>query len=138
MKRLDVVLVDDDADVLAAMALMLGAKYEVRTAEAVPAALVAIARRPPDAIVTDLHMRPLLGTDLLESVAGEYPGVRRVLCSAADCQAFVELGIAHAAIRKPFSQAELIAAIEGTEVHASDSGVRRRFASGRSPSELES
>ena len=75
-----VLLVDDDRDVLDTVGDWLRHSYEVRLAEGLPQAILALAEGPlPDVVITDLQMPPYSGEDLLAVLAARYPKICRIL-----------------------------------------------------------
>jgi DNA-binding NtrC family response regulator len=79
-----ILLVDDDQDVLDTVADWLRLEHEVKVALGFPEALAALAAGPtPDAVITDYHMPPYFGDDLLGIVAERYPDTCRILHTGA-------------------------------------------------------
>jgi DNA-binding NtrC family response regulator len=114
-KRLDVLLVDDDEDVLLATAALISQNHEVRAVSGLREAMYALVARVPDAIVCDLDLDPFRGDALLALIAREHPEVRRVLYTgsrrAVGGSSFDD--VAHRVLLKPASLSELLAAITG-------------------------
>jgi DNA-binding NtrC family response regulator len=113
-KRLDVLLVDDDEDVLIATQALLERVHNVRAVGSFREALDELIRQVPDAIVCDLELAPYRGDALLAMVAREHPQVRRVLYTGSGLPDDPTLeGIAHRIVIKPGTFAELLASILG-------------------------
>jgi CheY-like chemotaxis protein len=75
-------LVDDDAEILDVLELMLGGGHQVRRAPGVPEALAMLAAGPPpDAVISDFEMPPHRGDELLAQLARRHPQVGRILHS---------------------------------------------------------
>jgi DNA-binding NtrC family response regulator len=75
-----VLLVDDDPDLLDAVALFLRREHQVRVAGGFPEAIAALIEGPlPDVVITDYDMAPYCGDDLLAVVAVRFPSVWRIL-----------------------------------------------------------
>ena len=72
-----VVLVDDDAVVLASSRrLLVAAGYAVREAEGGGQALRQITAQPPDILITDILMPEGDGIELISAVRRQFPDVR--------------------------------------------------------------
>jgi CheY-like chemotaxis protein len=83
VNHMEVLLVEDDASlrlVLSAMLAQTG--YKVRTAADGVFALVEIASRMPDLLVSDLNMPRMSGYDLLSMVRREFPPIPLIAMSA--------------------------------------------------------
>lgn len=111
-----ILLVDDDADLLEALDMLLRVhrpSWTVRRAGGSAQALDALAREPADVIVSDFGMPGIDGAALLERVRRVHPGVVRVLLSGHSL-AELERRAAHAHVRlqKPCDTRALCAAIE--------------------------
>ncbi|HEX8438827.1 response regulator [Archangium sp.] len=106
MKR--VLVVDDDPDILDSLTLLLEATYAVTPAEDGAVALELVARQEFDAVVLDLMMPVLDGTQFLEQLREQGIQVPVILISAhRDLdETHRRLG-AFAALRKPFNILEL-------------------------------
>jgi DNA-binding NtrC family response regulator len=77
---LTVLLVDDDARLLAALRRALqGEPYELLVAETPGAALWLLATRHVDVLVSDQHMPCMSGTEFLTRVRAEYPHVISIM-----------------------------------------------------------
>jgi putative nucleotidyltransferase with HDIG domain len=77
-------------------------------------ALIAMAERPFDVVVTDYEMGGMNGLELLALSQYQYPRAVRVLLSdAVDADGVIRsAGVAHRMLRKPCDPAELLAAIQ--------------------------
>ena len=110
-------LVDDDPIVLRALRrVLLGARpsWEIDMAESADAALLLLASKSYDVVVTDLHMPVHGGLDLLARLKAEHPSLMRVIHSSHveslspdQCQE-----LAHAVLAKPGRPDELVAMLE--------------------------
>ncbi|HSK15179.1 MAG TPA: response regulator [Gaiellaceae bacterium] len=90
---------------------------EVEEAESGEAALAAIERARPDAVVLDVHMPGIGGVELCHRIKGDLrlAGLPVVLLSGADAEggrALVEEAGADAFVLKPFSPLELLDLVE--------------------------
>ena len=65
-ERAEVLIVDDDADILAMLAFTLGDEFSVRVASGGAEAIRELEQRPPAAMVLDLMMPDVDGYDVLE------------------------------------------------------------------------
>lgn len=112
----DVLVVDDNADMRAYLARLLGPHWTVRTTANGAEALAAIAERQPDIVVTDVMMPRVDGFELLRALRSD-PGTRRIpvimLTARAGQEASVE-GLEAGAddyLAKPFRADELVARV---------------------------
>jgi len=116
MKRLDVLVVDDDDDVRGPTADLLRTRHHVRVANGLREAVDQLVRQVPDAIVCDFDLPPYRGDVLLGLVAREHPEVRRVLYTASPIEPTeVRFDCAHSVLIKPASARALFAAVAGEE-----------------------
>lgn len=118
-KKIKILLVDDDLDILVFMKLALkGEPYEIHTA---PDAIVGLqllkTKGPFDILITDIMMPEMNGVVFLEHVKVFYPDLKIAVCSAGGNQLsdgltadeLLELSLERGALRalkKPFSQTE--------------------------------
>src|SRR5258708_29850315 len=80
MKKWNVLFVDDDPSVVAALQRSLRqSPFEIRTANSAAEALERIAAERVDAIVSDQDMPGTRGTELLERVCQEWPDTVRIM-----------------------------------------------------------
>ncbi len=80
----DVLLVEDDVALcLVLSAVLAQTGYRVRTATDGVSALVEIAKRIPDVLVSDLNMPRMSGFELLSMVRRQFPGIPLVAMSGA-------------------------------------------------------
>jgi CheY-like chemotaxis protein len=111
-----VLLVDDDALVLAALGRAVGKKRaSLKTAASAKEAFEILGREAFDAIVTDYLMPEVDGLALLTIVRQLYPTMRRILTSAGtvpDLDERLATGLVEAFLEKPFTQKDLLAALE--------------------------
>jgi two-component system KDP operon response regulator KdpE len=107
-----VLIVDDEPGLLRALAINLRArKYEVDVAADGAAALTAAARRPPDAVVLDLGLPDMDGTDVIEGLRG-WTRVPIIVLSARTNQSDKVQALDAGAddyVSKPFGMDELLA-----------------------------
>lgn len=113
-----VLIVDDDANLLSHVALMIDlcGNYETDVASWGDEALVKMALHHFDLIITDLRMPKMDGLELMERVGVRHPDTRLIMMSAhSDAKAAkraFELG-AYEALVKPFSKESLLIAAMG-------------------------
>ena len=148
--RFRVLLVDDDAAVVAGLRNVLRAdrdRWSVRIAEGAEPALALLAQEPADVVVTDMRMPGSSGLELLERILAEWPATARVLLSGwSDISTITRAGtVAHRYLVKPCDAETLRAELAGIEaVQAILPDPRLRAALGvlrslpSSPSTLES
>jgi DNA-binding NtrC family response regulator len=101
-RRPDVLLVDDEPSITEFLRRVF-VEFDVREAGGVCAALQAIERRVPDAVVTDLGMDDGGGRYLLAILADRFPTVLRIVYSAAPAAELIgltESGLANTAVQK--------------------------------------
>ena len=107
-----VLIVDDEPGLLKALAINLRARgYDVATAQDGRSALAAAARRPPDAIVLDLWLPDMDGTEVIEGVRG-WSAVPIIVLSARAGQDDKVVALDAGAddyVTKPFGMDELLA-----------------------------
>ena len=112
--RFDVLLVDDCAEFLRAIASSLGRHVDVRAVGSLAAAERELAARVPDIVVCDAQVGDDDGLLLLERIASERPSVRRVLLSGMmfeEDDPVVTLAAPHALLRKPVTTEALLSAL---------------------------
>lgn len=111
--RLKVLVVDDEPLLLRATARTVGARHEVVSAQGAQEALALVAGQRFDVVVTDYTMPGMDGVALAAELAVRAPGLAVVLVSAVSLE---ELQASErffkSVVRKPWSSAELLAAIE--------------------------
>jgi PAS domain S-box-containing protein len=110
--RLTVLAVDDDDLVLTNTAAMLeDLGHRVIVASSAEAALKALARNPVDLVITDYAMPRVTGLALAREIRTHYPDLPVVLATG-----YAELppgeGEGLSRLAKPYSQAELVQALE--------------------------
>ncbi|MCC2956368.1 response regulator [Massilia sp. IC2-477] len=110
--RPTVLLVDDDAFMLAVLADMLGDEpLRVLSASSGPDALALLAREPVEVILCDQDMPGMRGTELMTQVAARHPRTVRLMLSGqqdlAEIEAALQAGLADAHYAKPVSAASL-------------------------------
>jgi len=109
-----VLLVDDEPVVLRALVRLLKEAWTVDTADSAEHALLLMASRPYDVVVTDYEMEGRDGVWLLRQIEKQYPKVRRVLHSGsdpADIENHVRSGLVQRFVQKPASANQLIASL---------------------------
>lgn len=80
MSRATVLFVDDEARILSALQRGLRREgYRILVAPSPERALEVLGDESVDVLVTDQKMPGMSGLQLLEQVAGRWPGIRRVL-----------------------------------------------------------
>ncbi|RBY91985.1 histidine kinase [Blastococcus sp. TF02-8] len=111
-----VLVVDDNADMRAYLARLLGPHWRVRTTANGEEALAAVAKHRPDLVLTDVMMPRVDGFELLRALRGD-PATRQIpvimLTARAGQEASVE-GLHAGAddyLAKPFQAAELLARV---------------------------
>ena len=109
-----VLIVDDDRQLLRALAINLKARrYDVETAADGTSALVAAGRRPPDLVILDLGLPDMNGVDVVCGLRG-WCSAPIIVLSARDAQAD-KVGALDAGaddyVTKPFGMDELLARI---------------------------
>jgi response regulator RpfG family c-di-GMP phosphodiesterase len=116
-RRLRVLLVDDEPEVLRALTWELEDVAEVTSASSVTQALTLVGKARFDVIVADLRLPDRWGDELFAHVAARSPSTRRLLLTAdADPQRtmreLLESGVINACYQKPRATG-LIEAIRG-------------------------
>lgn len=114
---LRVVVVDDEPAVARSLGRLLMTRgFEVRTCEGAASALKLLELSPADVVVSDFNMPEMDGLMLLAEVRRRWPAARRVLVSAL-AATLGEEQLAPCApcalLAKPFTEAELLMAVEG-------------------------
>jgi DNA-binding NtrC family response regulator len=116
-------LVDDDHDVLAAIGELLTlAGYDVERADGAFAARAQVERASPDVVICDWDLGGESSKSFLLDLAAARPRIGRVLLSGsphADWQALVDTGVVHVALLKPCDRSEIVAAIHKAIASAS-------------------
>jgi two-component system KDP operon response regulator KdpE len=109
-----VLVVDDEAQLVRALAINLRARaYEVRTAATGAAALADAARHPPDLVVLDLGLPDMDGVDVVQGIRG-WSAVPILVLSAREGQADKVAALDAGAddyVTKPFGMDELLARV---------------------------
>ena len=127
MKR--VLVVDDDSDVVALMAEVLGESYEIQTAADGQAGYEKALQIRPDIVITDIMMPKMHGYELCQRLksASALAGVKVMVVSSkgypVDIRAAQEVG-ADGYLLKPFTAQELQAAIESVDRSEKSATVR--------------
>ena len=112
-----VLVVDDDDSLRRALPRILR-EFDVVVAATASDALVILAERPVDAVLTDYGIAPTDGVRLLREIASSYPTVRRYLMSGFDHTRFdehVASGLVLQMFSKPVDIPALKAALSGVQ-----------------------
>lgn len=117
MDNARILLVDDEADILASLKRVLRPrKYEVDTAGNGEEALQKLATSPYDIIVSDLNMPGMTGIELLSRVANDYPEMIRIMLTAySDAEhvlGAINEGKVWGYMQKPWKNEELLITLE--------------------------
>ncbi len=108
----NLIIVDDERDVLEIAAAMLTeAGYRVRAASGGAEALAMLAEAPADLLVLDFAMPGMSGAELARQVQRLHPAVRLLFLTG---HAETLPGSNHAVLRKPYTRAALLAAVDAT------------------------
>ncbi|MEZ7197096.1 response regulator [Pseudodesulfovibrio karagichevae] len=118
MKKIRLLFVDDETNVLAALRRMLRNKrdhWDMALVNSGQAALEALGKVRFDVIVSDIKMPGMDGAELLTRVKDAYPGTIRIALSGqVDLNEVIRsIRSVHQYISKPCSAEDLIARIEG-------------------------
>jgi CheY-like chemotaxis protein len=107
-----VVVVDDDADVLATLVGSLRSLgYTTAAASSGPAALALIERHEPDAVIVDYAMPDMNGAEFIRELSARKPHLPVVLTSGQANLDQPEGVAVPALLRKPFRLDDLVAAL---------------------------
>jgi DNA-binding NtrC family response regulator len=99
MQPCAILLVDDDPDIMEALALALRGPFIVHTARSIADATAILMERHIDVLVTDYDLGSgCSGNVLLDFAAAQFPGVRRILYSGSPVGSVVS---AQAVVQKP-------------------------------------
>jgi len=110
---LSILVVDDDAASREAVSELLAAMgYAVRQACDEQEALRALEAQPVQVLVTDIVLRGGSGIDLARAALRRYPRLNVIFASGTEAPPAAETGFDCAALRKPFTAAQLAALIE--------------------------
>ncbi len=111
-----VLLVDDDDQLLASLAIRLRGQFRVHTANDGVAALRLLREHDIDVVVVDQRMPGQSGIDLLLQVRAEFPGTARVMLTGDDssdtARAAINDGAVTRLLTKPCQAIDLVAAID--------------------------
>jgi len=112
-----ILLVDDDPALLKLLkALLDGAGFHVLAAKSASEALRMCRRTKIDLLLTDVSMPDLMGPELAMHVVDFDPDVRVLYMSGSDVKSLGAMGLSSmdpALLRKPFSPAALLNAVDG-------------------------
>jgi DNA-binding response OmpR family regulator len=85
MRKLQVLLVDDEIEFIATISERLSSRgIQARTAASGEEALVLIEAEPPDVIVLDVMLPGTRGTELLKLIKQEHPAIPVILLTGGD------------------------------------------------------
>ena len=112
-----ILFVEDSAIEMSNMRRMLAVmrrEWDMKFCTSAEDALMAMAEKPFDVVVTDYEMMGMNGLELLAMCQYQHPHMVRVLMSdAVDADGVIRsAGVAHRMLRKPFDPAELLSAIQ--------------------------
>jgi DNA-binding response OmpR family regulator len=112
-----VLLVDDDAEILSAMQMVLERRgYRVLTATDPNMGLALAERESPHLVIVDMMMPKKSGFLVLETLKGRRKGAPKVIMITANeghrHRAYAEMLGADDYIRKPFEMAKLLEAVQ--------------------------
>src|SRR4051812_32713776 len=132
LRRPRILLVDDDPTVLRALWRMLANSrpdFKINGASSAAQALEALSELSYDAVITDLHMPGGGGEAVLEALAAYYPETARIVHSSQLESLDTSEGrsLAHAVLKKPASEADLVRAVEASLLNATS---RRQYSCG--------
>jgi CheY-like chemotaxis protein len=126
MGRSRVVLVEDHADSLEALSILLGEKYAVFGYASATAAVQAIDAAKPDVLVLDVGMEPVDGVACLQMIRatpgyGDIPAVALTgYAGDLDRQRFLDSGFQAVVVKPVFDFGELTAVIDRLANSAAD------------------
>ena len=118
MRKLQVLLVDDEIEFIATISERLSSRgIQARTAASGEEALVLIEGEPPDVIVLDVMLPGTRGTELLKLIKQEHPAIPVILLAGGDVSTRermegMRLG-AFDYLLKPVSMEELVDKLRG-------------------------
>src|SRR3954453_11098647 len=114
-RRHTVLVVDDEADVVASVKDLLRLDYKVLGATRAAEGLALLDQEPVHVVMTDQRMPGITGVELLEQVRAKHPDTMRLMFTGyADIRAVVEAinrGNVYRYITKPWDPDELMAII---------------------------
>ncbi|HEY8079236.1 MAG TPA: sigma-54 dependent transcriptional regulator [Labilithrix sp.] len=106
-----VLYADDEEDVREVFAAVFDDDFEVTTVATGQAALDAMSSREFDVLVSDMRMRPMKGSELLQRAFEQHPQVQRILLTGFsdhdDLAVAVNHGHVFAYVQKPWDNAQL-------------------------------
>jgi two-component system, OmpR family, KDP operon response regulator KdpE len=116
-----VLVVDDDVNLLRALAINLRArKYDVDAAPDASSALTLASRRPPDLVILDLGLPDMDGVDVVRGLRG-WSAAPIIVLSAREAQADKVAALDAGAddyVTKPFGMDELLARMRAAQRRA--------------------
>lgn len=115
MKKLKVLVIDDDADFLREIhGLLSEQSYDVRTCHDASQAIFCVNDYNPDKVVLDLAMPVLNGRQILDILRKRYPLIPVLICTGVpdiDINALRRAG-ASQIFQKPFSSEDFFSALD--------------------------
>lgn len=111
---LDVLVVEIDPLVARGIQRAVLGRHRARVVSSAADALAAVRARVPDVLVCDCELGAESTAPLLELIAAQYPGIRRVLYSSSHPDVWkrhIDVSLVHRSILKPATREELIATI---------------------------
>ena len=128
--RARVLCVDDNPQVLRLLKRQLGDTYDLSIAQTAQDALALLSAEAPfDVIVSDLRMPEVHGLTFLKKARELYPSTERIILTGLPDPATMSVarsaGGAEQLIVKPWTKAELVAAVEHAMVRRRESAPKR-------------
>lgn len=115
-EKCSVLVVDDEPPILAILVGQLGQEFDVRVAGSAEQARLALAERPADIVLTDLHLSDGAGLQLLDWVYRHSPRTARVLLTGTgrieDAADAVNCARVHRLILKPWRAEDLLTTLQ--------------------------
>src|SRR5262249_28668841 len=104
-RRMRVLIVDDEPEMLAALSWQLEDVADVRTSDSVGGGLALFGAEPFDVVVADLRLPGRWGDELLAHVAARSPATRRLLLTGdrdpqRTVRELLDMGVIHACYQK--------------------------------------
>ena len=105
-ERLEVLFVDDEAQIVSGLRRQFHAKRKVwnlRCATSGDEALTQMEQRPADVVVSDMRMPGMNGAELLRRVRERWPAAVRLILSGQTNQSELlqDIGVIHQFLQKP-------------------------------------
>jgi len=138
VRRLRLLIVDDEARILESLAEVLGEAFEVITATSGDEALAAFDAQSPELVLSDQRMPHRTGIDLLKEIQAREPScVRMLITGYSDIDAVIDAvnhQVLYRYVSKPWENDELRAIVFGgarkwlDDAGVTDEALRRRYA----------